>query len=239
VDDAGSAVGVKGDGPQEILLLGHIDTFPGEVPVRQEGDLLYGRGTVDAKGPLCTFAAAAAQASVPANWRITVVGAVEEECATSKGARYVLAQRREEAKRRGGERESTSPPHLLASSPPASSPPAWRWMNVKRPQNYIERIEAGVGLGSAHDEKSLEAIEPQTAMAEHMLLGLRLVREGVSAAEFEARFGVSLHERYPAAITFGLERGLTEWLEAPDGPHLRLTRQGRFLANQAVVPFME
>ena len=35
VDEVGNAVGVKGDGPQEILLLGHIDTFPGDVPVRR------------------------------------------------------------------------------------------------------------------------------------------------------------------------------------------------------------
>ncbi len=96
VDEAGSAVGVKGSGNREILLLGHIDTFPGEVPVRREGDLLYGRGSVDAKGPLCTFAAAAARVSVPAGWRITVVGAVEEEAATSKGARHILAQRLEQ-----------------------------------------------------------------------------------------------------------------------------------------------
>jgi hypothetical protein len=76
-------------------------------------------------------------------------------------------------------------------------------------------------------------------MAEHMLLGLRLIREGVGATAFEARFGISLMERYPQAITYGLERGLTEWLAAPDGPHLRLTREGRFLANRAMLPFME
>lgn len=93
VDAAGNAVGSKGDGPQEILLLGHIDTFPGEVPVRQEGDLFYGRGSVDAKGPLCTFAMAASLVEVAPDWRITVVGAVEEEAATSKGARHILAQR--------------------------------------------------------------------------------------------------------------------------------------------------
>lgn len=115
----------------------------------------------------------------------------------------------------------------------------WRWMNVKRPQTYIERIEAGAGLGTARDDKSLESIDPQTAMAEHMLLGLRLVREGVSTAEFAARFGVPLEEHFSEAIAPGLERSLTEWVDAPDGPHLRLTRQGRFLANQAVVPFME
>jgi LysW-gamma-L-lysine carboxypeptidase len=95
VDGAYNAVGVRGTGEKEILLLGHIDTFPGEVPVRREGDLLYGRGSVDAKGPLCSFAAAAAQINVPVGWRVTVVGAVEEEAATSKGARYILSQRLE------------------------------------------------------------------------------------------------------------------------------------------------
>lgn len=93
VDSAGNAVGVRGNGPKEILLLGHIDTFPGNPPVRREKDILYGRGSVDAKGPLCTFVAAAGQVEVPVDWRITVVGAVEEEAATSKGARYILSQR--------------------------------------------------------------------------------------------------------------------------------------------------
>ncbi len=93
VDPVGNAVGVRGTGGQEILLLGHIDTFPGAVPVRREGDLLYGRGSVDAKGPLCAFAAAAAAEAVPADWRVTVVGAVEEEAATSRGARHVLEAR--------------------------------------------------------------------------------------------------------------------------------------------------
>jgi LysW-gamma-L-lysine carboxypeptidase len=48
---------------------------------------------VDAKGPLCAFAAAAAAESVPDGWRVTVVGAVEEEAATSRGARHILQPR--------------------------------------------------------------------------------------------------------------------------------------------------
>jgi LysW-gamma-L-lysine carboxypeptidase len=92
LDAAGNAVGTRGAGPRQVLLLGHIDTFPGDLPVRREGDWLYGRGTVDAKGPLCAFAAAAAALEVPAGWRVTVVGAVEEESATSRGARHLLAQ---------------------------------------------------------------------------------------------------------------------------------------------------
>ncbi len=90
VDEAGNAVGVKGNGAKEILLLGHIDTFGGQVPIKCEDMNLYGRGSVDAKGPLCTFAVASSLVDVASDWRITVVGAVEEECATSKGARHIL-----------------------------------------------------------------------------------------------------------------------------------------------------
>jgi len=57
-DEVGNVVGTLGDAEAEraILLLGHIDTVPGLVPVRWEGDWLYGRGSVDAKGPLAAFA---------------------------------------------------------------------------------------------------------------------------------------------------------------------------------------
>jgi len=89
IDDAGNAVGIKGQGDKLLVLLGHIDTFPGDIPVRVEDAILYGRGSVDAKGSLCTFAEAAAQASIPAGWQVMVVGAVEEEAATSKGAVHV------------------------------------------------------------------------------------------------------------------------------------------------------
>jgi [amino group carrier protein]-lysine/ornithine hydrolase len=91
-DAAGNAVGIIGSGTYDVVLLGHIDTFPGNPPVRREGRLLYGRGSVDAKGPLCTFAVAGARAIVPPNMRLIVIGAVEEEAATSKGARYAATQ---------------------------------------------------------------------------------------------------------------------------------------------------
>ncbi|MBN1220164.1 MAG: radical SAM family heme chaperone HemW [Anaerolineae bacterium] len=114
-----------------------------------------------------------------------------------------------------------------------------RWMNVKRPQDYIRRIERGKRrLGAARDEKTYEQIDRDTAMSEHMLLGLRLVREGVSAAEFSACFNILLQERYNEAINRGLERDLLEWIEPPTGLRLRLTRQGRFLANRVMVEFM-
>lgn len=87
VDEAGNAVGILGDGPREIVLLGHMDTVPGVVPVRIENGKLYGRGSVDAKGPLATFIAAAATVGALPGKRILIVGATEEEAASSKGAR--------------------------------------------------------------------------------------------------------------------------------------------------------
>lgn len=99
VDAAGSAVGELGatNARHVLMLLGHIDTVPGDIPVRIEpsdaGPLLFGRGSVDAKGPLATFVAAAGR--VGHEWalahdvRVVVAGAVEEEAATSKGARAI------------------------------------------------------------------------------------------------------------------------------------------------------
>ena len=98
VDEAGNAVGEIGapDAARVVVLLGHIDTVPGEIPVRIDGDVLYGRGSVDAKGPLATFVAAGARLGSAwarqAGVRLVVVGAVEEEAATSKGARHIAAR---------------------------------------------------------------------------------------------------------------------------------------------------
>jgi LysW-gamma-L-lysine carboxypeptidase len=102
VDEAGNAVGEIGpvDAARTIVLLGHIDTVPGNIPVRiessSEGDVLYGRGSVDAKGPLATFVAAGARTGSTwahnAKIRVIVVGAVEEEAATSKGARFIASR---------------------------------------------------------------------------------------------------------------------------------------------------
>jgi len=91
VDGAGNAVGEAGAGP-EIVLLGHIDTVPGVVSVRIDDRKLYGRGSVDAKGPFATFVAAAARllARGELRARLVLVGAVEEEAASSKGAHFVV-----------------------------------------------------------------------------------------------------------------------------------------------------
>jgi LysW-gamma-L-lysine carboxypeptidase len=94
VDEAGNAVGELGEGPEEILLLGHMDTVPGAIPVQVADGALWGRGAVDAKGSLAAFVAAVTRVGPRPGRRLVVVGAVEEEAATSKGARHLLTCRR-------------------------------------------------------------------------------------------------------------------------------------------------
>lgn len=97
VDEAGNAVGTVGNGPREIVLLGHIDTVPGHIPVRIEDGVLHGRGSVDAKGPLATFVCAVARVAAAelGDWKLTIIGAVGEE-ADSVGAYHIVDRYRPE-----------------------------------------------------------------------------------------------------------------------------------------------
>ncbi|WP_051820086.1 M20/M25/M40 family metallo-hydrolase [Streptomyces sp. NRRL S-920] len=88
-DTVGNAVGELGTpGAPLILLLGHIDTVPGDLKVYEDGGKLYGRGAVDAKGPLATMVWAALRASARCDAHLMVVGAVGEE-GSSPGARHL------------------------------------------------------------------------------------------------------------------------------------------------------
>ncbi len=88
IDEAGNFIARTGGSGKRILLLGHLDTVPGVIPVRAEKNQLYGRGSVDAKGSLCAMLCAASQWLGKAD--ITVAGVIEEETASSKGARHIL-----------------------------------------------------------------------------------------------------------------------------------------------------
>lgn len=90
VDEAGNLVAVKGSGHRRLLLLGHLDTVPFHWPARWDAEgRLSGRGSVDAKGCLAAFLEVLAETEVPAGAQLRVVGAVEEEVSSSKGAFHV------------------------------------------------------------------------------------------------------------------------------------------------------
>lgn len=104
-----------------------------------------------------------------------------------------------------------------------------RWMNVLHPKIYIHRIEAEESLIAEE-----EPLDPRTHMAEMIILGLRLVEEGVEDARFRARFGHGIVEVYGAVIEGLEELGLVQW----NGARLRLTGRGLLLGNEVFWRFL-
>ena len=88
---------VRAPADDSVLLTSHVDTVPGDIPVRVErggsdagtgenGPVLWGRGSVDAKGPLAAMAVAAVRTGT------SFVGVVGEEV-DSRGARHLIEDR--------------------------------------------------------------------------------------------------------------------------------------------------
>jgi coproporphyrinogen III oxidase-like Fe-S oxidoreductase len=67
-----------------------------------------------------------------------------------------------------------------------------------------------------------------------MLTGLRLIEEGVSAADFQRRFGVPIRDVYGSALDWLTCNGLLR----TDGDSIRLTPRARLLSNRVFVQFM-
>ncbi|MFB6157995.1 MAG: [LysW]-lysine hydrolase [Haloferacaceae archaeon] len=85
---------VRAPADDAVLLTSHVDTVPGEIPVEVRdgagaydgGPTLWGRGSVDATGPLAAMAVAAVRTGV------SFVGVTGEET-ESRGARHLLDTR--------------------------------------------------------------------------------------------------------------------------------------------------
>lgn len=104
-----------------------------------------------------------------------------------------------------------------------------RWSNVRPVPGYIRRAGAG-----ASAEASGEDLTDATAMGETMLLGLRLVDEGVPFAHFRQLHGADPREVYPTELA-----ELAGWdLLTLDKECIRLTPRGLAVANQVTARFV-
>ncbi len=106
---------------------------------------------------------------------------------------------------------------------------AVRWSNVKGVQGYIRRVEADESPVSFH-----EALPAEVSMGETMMLGLRLVREGVPFARFEAMHGEPLRAAFGPSLDRLHEGGLLE----SDGERVRLTPKGLLVGNRVFSEFV-
>ena len=92
LDAVGNVIGKIGEGRPRVLLCGHMDTIPSELPVRVEEGVLYGRGAVDAKAPLATMIVAASQLIREGfGGCLLVVGAVDEEN-KGRGVKHLIRE---------------------------------------------------------------------------------------------------------------------------------------------------
>ncbi|MDE2969223.1 MAG: coproporphyrinogen III oxidase family protein, partial [Chloroflexota bacterium] len=90
---------------------------------------------------------------------------------------------------------------------------------------------------SAGPVADINPMDARTEMADSVILGLRLA-EGVSESAFRARYGLGLQDAYGDAIVQNVGLGLLRVdVEGRDSV-LRLTEQGRLLANEAFVRFL-
>lgn len=122
-------------------------------------------------------------------------------------------------------------------------------MNVLSPRDYIRRMQAaGIPADEARKSRSrptglfprtpatasINTVDRTEEMGEVMMMGLRLIQEGISDFGFEQRFGMRLRAVYGAQVETLREKGLLEW----QGEILRLTPAGRLLGNQVFMEFI-
>lgn len=120
----------------------------------------------------------------------------------------------------------------------------YRTIDVATPGAYIRRMDNKSSVPEGINRFPctpatihLNSVDMDTEIGETMMMGLRLVLEGVSNHDFQQRFGISLQERFGIQIDRLISLGLLEWTET-QGERLRLTNKGHLLGNQVFKEFI-
>ena len=119
-----------------------------------------------------------------------------------------------------------------------------RTVNVAAPNAYIQRMRNGITSLDESDKApatpaTIQAslLDDGTEMGEYMMMGLRLLVEGISDGAFYQRFNRHLEDQYAPQIGRLVSIGLLEWASDSE-KSLRLTRRGQLLGNQAFKEFI-
>jgi len=124
-------------------------------------------------------------------------------------------------------------PYLGLGAGAHGSTAGFRYANVLSPQAYIQRL-AQPNLEPfpfSPAAVSRVPIDRETEMRETLLMGLRLLEEGIPSGRFRSRFGLTPQEAFPEEVGRWQAEGLLELQE----DRLRLTRRGWLLSNQVFV----
>lgn len=108
-----------------------------------------------------------------------------------------------------------------------------RWWNVSDPREYIAKLDRG-----AFGVEGIERLTPEDRMSELMILGLRLLEDGVSARDFIRQAGVWPEEAFPGVFENLITRGLLEIKGRGQERRIRLAPAARNVANQVFMEFV-
>jgi len=104
-----------------------------------------------------------------------------------------------------------------------------RLLNHLHPRGYIDAIDRGEnGVGN------VEQLTPEMERGETMMIGLRLLLEGVDEHHFTERHGTSLDDVFGRELKELIEIGMI----TRDGGNVRLTHRGLMVANDVAERFI-
>ncbi|UWG49119.1 Acetylornithine deacetylase/Succinyl-diaminopimelate desuccinylase or related deacylase [Halanaeroarchaeum sp. HSR-CO] len=221
IDEVGN---VRAPADDSVLLTSHIDTVPGEVPVREEDGFLWGRGSVDATGPLAAMAVAAVETGV------SFVGVVEEET-TSRGARHLVETRDAPDAVVNGEPSGWAGIVLgyrgyHAGSYRVEVPSAHTAVDdqnaIERAMDWWDRVEAAVGDETARDATAFERATAKPVGIEGGVTEDGLATEALVDAQFRLPPGTTGTD-VESTVDAVTESGAVAWDE-PIPPVMRSPR---------------
>jgi oxygen-independent coproporphyrinogen-3 oxidase len=116
----------------------------------------------------------------------------------------------------------------------------FRTANERSIEVYLERLTDGNGevFPFSPANAARLKIDQQTEMQETMMVGLRLMQEGVSEQRFAQRFGISLMDAFGEQIERLIHQDLLEWVSTEGQRRVRLTRRAWLIGNRVFAEFV-
>lgn len=110
--------------------------------------------------------------------------------------------------------------------------PGLRYSNVRGPTHFIRRVttDAVRAFPLSPAVVQVTRLSEREQMGEFLMMGLRLIEDGVERATFAHRYGVDLLDVFAEPLTRLSAAGLLAWDE--NATRLRLTPRGWLLSNQ-------
>lgn len=223
LDEVGNVLGEAGSGGLTVLLCGHMDTVPGQQPVRVNNKLICGRGAVDAKSALAAMIAAASMLKDDGECKV-IVAALRDEEGSGLGIKHLVNSGLKVDYAVFGEpsgienitvgyKGSLTFNLTLETSPVHSSAP---WMS----QNAVEKaVEAWDAIKKYTEERS------GTSRYKSLTACLTRIRGGSFYNVTPAKCTITVNMRIPPGkncmdVWAEVERLLTELQKDPSFPRL-------------------